>query len=45
MPLKNIPELLRAKKVFLIEDETEVAKQKYINMLVSSLDSQNKYFL
>ena len=39
---ENIRELLRDKKVFLIVDEAEVAKQKYINVLVGSLDTPNE---
>ena len=42
---KQIQELLRDKKVFLIVDEAEVAKQKYINVLVGSLDAPNQTFL
>ena len=42
---ENIRELLRDKKVFLIVDEAEVAKQKYINVLVGSLDTPNETFL
>ena len=34
---ENIRELLRDKTVFLIVDEAEVDKQKYINVLVGSL--------
>ena len=40
---ENIRELLRDKKVFLIVDEAEVAKQKYINVLVGRLDTSNSY--
>ena len=32
-------------KNFLIVDKAEVAKQKYINVLVSSLDARNQTFL
>ena len=39
---ENIRELLRDKKVFLIMGEAEVAKQKYINVLVGSLDTPNE---
>ena len=35
---EQIQELLRDKKVFLIVDEAEVAKQKHISVLVGSLD-------
>ena len=37
--------LLRDKKIFLIVDEAEVAKQKYISVLVGSLDAPNQTFL
>ena len=33
------------KKIFLIVDEAEVAKQKYISVLVDSLDAPNQTFL
>ena len=33
------------KKIFLIVDEAEVAKQKYISVLVGSLDAPNQTFL
>ena len=33
------------KKIFLIVDEAEIAKQKYINVLVGSLDAPNQTFL
>ena len=33
------------KKFFLIVDEAEVAKKKYINVLVGSLDAPNQTFL
>ena len=33
---ENIRQLLREKKFFLIKDEAEVDKQKYINILVGS---------
>ena len=42
---ENIRELLWDKKVVLIVDEAEVNKQKYLNVLVYSLESQNKTFL
>ena len=42
---KLIQELLRDKKIFLIVDEAEIAKQKYINVLVGSLDAPNQAFL
>ena len=42
---KNIRELLWDKKVFLIVDEAEVNQQKYINVLVGSLNSPNEIFL
>ena len=38
-------ELLRDKTFFLIVDEAEVAKQKYNNVLVGSLDAPNQAFL
>ena len=42
---EQIQELLRDKKVFLIVDEAEVAKQKYNSVLVGSLDAPNQAFL
>ena len=42
---ENIRKLFRNKKVFLIVDEEEVDKQKYINVLVGSLDTPNETFL
>ena len=36
---EQIQELLRVKQIFLIVDEAEVAKQKYISVLVGSLDA------
>ena len=42
---KQIQELLRDKKFFLIVDEAEIAKQKYISVLVGSLDAPNQTFL
>ena len=33
------------KKFFLIVDEAEIAKQKYISVLVGSLDAPNQTFL
>ena len=42
---EQIQELLRDKKFFLIVDEAEAAKQKYISVLVDSLDAPNKTFL
>ena len=42
---EQIQELLRDKKIFLIVDEAEVAKQKYISVLVGSLDTPNQTFL
>ena len=41
----NIRELLRDKEVFLIEDEAEVGRQKYVSVLVGSLDTRMKHFL
>ena len=41
----QIQELLRDKNFFLIVDEAEVAKQKYISVLVGSLDAPNQTFL
>ena len=42
---ERIQELLRDKKVFLIVDEAEIAKQKYISVLVGCLDAPNQTFL
>ena len=42
---EQIQELLRDKKTFLIVDEAEIAKQKYISVLVDSLDAPNQTFL
>ena len=42
---EQIQELLRDKKIFLFVDEAEVAKQKYISVLVGSLDAPNQTFL
>ena len=42
---ERIQDLLRDKKIFLIVDEAEIAKQKYINVLVGSLDAPNQTFL
>ena len=42
---EQIQELPRDKKVFLIVDEAEIAKQKYISVLVGSLDAPNQTFL
>ena len=42
---EQIQELLRDKKNFLIVDEAEIAKQKYIGVLVGSLDAPNQTFL
>ena len=43
---EQIQELLRDKKnFFLIVDEVEVAKQKYISVLVGSLDAPNQTIL
>ena len=39
---EQIQELLRDKSIFLIVDEAEVAKQKYISVLVGSLDATNQ---
>ena len=39
---ENIRELLWDKSVFLIVDEAEVDKQKYINILVDNLDTPNE---
>ena len=43
--VKQIQELLRDKSFFLIVDEAEVAKQKFIGVLVGSLDAPNQTFL
>ena len=42
---EQIQQLLRDKKIFLIVDEAEIAKQKYISVLVGSLDAPNQTFL
>ena len=42
--IEQIQELLRDRN-FLIVDKAELAKQKYINVLVSSLDAPNQTFL
>ena len=42
---EQIQELLRDKKIFLIVNEAEIAKQKYISVLVGSLDAPNQTFL
>ena len=42
---EQIQELLHDKKIFLIVDEAEIAKQKYISVLVGSLDAPNQTFL
>ena len=42
---EQIQELLHDKKILLIEDEADVAKQKYINELMGSLDAPNLRFL
>ena len=42
---EQIQELLRDKKNVFIVDEAEVAKQKYISVLVGSLDAPNQTFL
>ena len=42
---EQIQELLRDKKISLIVDEAEVAKQKYISVLVGRLDAPNQTFL
>ena len=42
---EQIQELLRNKNIFLIVDEAEIAKQKYISVLVGSLDAPNQTFL
>ena len=42
---EQIQELLRNKKTFLIVDQAEIAKQKYISVLVGSLDAPNQTFL
>ena len=42
---EQIQELLCDKKFFKIVDETEIAKQKYISMLVGSLNAPNQTFL
>ena len=42
---EQIQELLCDKKMFLIVDEAEIAKQKYISVLVGSVDAPNQTFL
>ena len=42
---EQIQELLRDKNIFLIVDEAEVAKQKYISVLMGSLDAPDQTFL
>ena len=42
---EQIQELFRDKKIFLIVDEAEIVKQKYISVLVGSLDAPNQTFL
>ena len=42
---EQIQELLRDKNIFLIVDKAEIAKQKYISVLVGSLDAPNQTFL
>ena len=42
---EQIQELLRDKKIFLIVDEAEIAQQKYISVLVGSLDAPNQTFV
>ena len=42
---EQIQELLRDKKIFLIVDEAEIVTQKYISVLVGSLDAPNQTFL
>ena len=42
---EQIRELLFDKQIFLIVDETGIAKRKYINVLVGSLDTPNNTFL
>ena len=40
---EQIQELLRDKKIFLIVDEAEIAKQKYISVLAGSLEPQIRH--
>ena len=42
---EQIQELLGDKKIFLVVNEAEVAKQKYISVLVGRLDAPNPTFL
>ena len=42
---EQIQQLLRDKQIFLIADEAEIAKQKYISVFVGSLDAPNQTFL
>ena len=42
---KQIQELFRHKEFFLILDEAEVAKEKYSNECVGSLDASNQIFI
>ena len=42
---EQIQELLRDKNIFLIVNDAKVAEQKYINVIVGSLDAPNQTFL
>ena len=42
---EQIQKFLRDKNIFLIVDEAEIAKQKYISVLAGSLDAPNQTFL
>ena len=42
---KVLPLEIETKKFFFIVDEAEIAKQKYISVLVGSLDAPNQTFL
>ena len=42
---EQIQEFFHDKNIFLIVDEAEIAKQKYISVLVGSLDARNQTFL
>ena len=42
---EQIQELLCEKKIFLIVDDAEIAKQKYISVLRGCLDAPNQTFL
>ena len=45
MPKQAKSSTARVRQIFLIVDEAEIAKQKYISVLVGSLDAPNQTFL